>query len=140
MRLFLGLSRLFFLALMLASAVGKLFDMPGFYQVVASYELLPDGLVVPAAWALTLTELAVGLGLMVPFLWVRVASALPLLHLFYLMGLASAYMRGLALQNCGCFGVYWPRPLTEYSLLEDLILLAWAVVFYSLSARDAQLE
>lgn len=30
---------------------------------------------------------------------------------------------GIAIDNCGCFGVYFARPLTPYTLVEDLVLL-----------------
>ena len=132
--LFLRVSCAFFTLLLLASALGKLLDIPGFYGIVRSYQLLPDVLIAPAAWALSLVELALGiaLGSTVAGLRLRpaVVGLLVLLHLFYLFGLTTALLRGLALPNCGCFGVYWPRPLTVWSVVEDLVLLAWATAFY----------
>lgn len=120
--------RLFFMLLMLAAASGKLLNMAGFYPVVASYQLLPQPWVTPSAWALALTELLLGLWLFSGRQLRRAALALIALHLFYLLGLLQALLRGLSLKNCGCFGVYWPRPLSLFSPLEDLglLLLAWA--------------
>lgn len=37
-----------------------------------------------------------------------------------------ALHRGLQIANCGCFGVYWARPLTAVTLVEDALLLALA--------------
>ena len=133
---FIQVSRLFFILLMMASGIGKLLDMQGFYAVVESYQLLPSLLIPPAAWALTLLEIVVGLGLCVPRLWVLVTLTLPPLHVFYLLGLSSALMRGLSLSNCGCFGVFWARPLTMYSIVEDVVLLTWAVSFCWLAKRS----
>jgi hypothetical protein len=120
---FSRLVHVFFALLMLVSAGGKLLDMPGFYQVVQTYQMLP-GLLIPAAsWALTLFELALGFMLLFSSSAVVAAVLLVPLHLFYLAGLGQALFRGLALKNCGCFGVFWARPLTPYSLLEDVFLL-----------------
>ena len=141
--MFLHISRVFFALLLLASAVGKLLDMPGFYGIVRSYQLLSDARIAPAAWALSLTELAVGaaLGMTSAGLKLRpaVVGLLVLLHVFYLFGLTTALARGLALPNCGCFGVYWPRPLSAWSVLEDVVLLLWATAFYwGLAASQAR--
>ena len=166
---FLRTSQVFFALLLLASAVSKLLDMPGFYGIVRSYQLLPDALIAPAAWALSLTELALGavLGMALAGLRLRPAAVrfklrpaavglelrlaavglelrlaaaglLVALHVFYLFGLTTALARGLALPNCGCFGVYWPRPLSAWSVVEDMVLLGWATAFYrGLLARQA---
>ena len=141
--MFLHISRVFFALLLLASAVGKLLDMPGFYGIVRSYQLLSDTRIALAAWALSLTELAVGaaLGMTSAGLKLRTAvvGLLVLLHVFYLFGLTTALARGLALPNCGCFGVYWPRPLSAWSVLEDVVLLLWATAFYwELAASQAR--
>ena len=125
----MGFLRGFFFLLMAAAGAGKLADMPGFYPVVASYQLLPPSLVAPSAWALMLCELLLAAWL----LWGRrlplAGLALILMHLFYLFGLVQALARGLALDNCGCFGVYFARPLTLYSPFEDVFLLTLAVLF-----------
>ena len=127
MRLTIALVRIFFALLMLASAGGKLLDMPGFYGIVESYRMMPSPVVPPSAWILTLFELGLGFALL-DNRTVRPASvALIPLHLFYLAGLSQALFRGLKLDNCGCFGVYWGRPLTAYTLVEDLILLLLAI-------------
>lgn len=131
-RAFVLTARVFFIALMLASATGKLLNMPGFYDIVRNYHMVPEPLLIPSAWALTLFELALGVTL-VSTAWRQVVWCLVPLHLFYLAGLSQALLRGLHLSNCGCFGVYWARPLTPYSIVEDLVLLSLAVLFYRLS-------
>ena len=133
-RMFVGVSRSFFLVLMLASATGKLLDMAGFYGIVRTYQMMPEWLIIPGAWMLTLFELALGLVLLSPT-WHRFVWLLLPLHLFYLMGLTQALLRGLVIPNCGCFGVYWGRPLTPYTLLEDVVLLALAFALYRLAPK-----
>ena len=149
--IFLRVSQIFFSMLLLASSVGKFFDMPGFYGVVQSYQVLPASLVPIGAWLLAVAELSICIMLATrklspQSLNARSASGhilqlLIALHVFFLLGVTSAYLRGLALPNCGCFGVYWPRPLTHWSIVEDLVLTIWAVMFYAgFMGRTSQIK
>lgn len=124
------LLRVFFGVLMLATGVGKALNMPGFIGVVDSYQSLPSMLIAPAAWALMLTELGLSLVLLSGRQLVVVAWLLIALHFMYLVWTAVALARGMDLPNCGCFGVYWPRPLRWYSPLEDLFLMLLAIAFW----------
>jgi uncharacterized membrane protein YphA (DoxX/SURF4 family) len=125
---------LFFL-LMATTGIAKLLDMPGFIGVVASYQSLPGHLLAPSAWALALAETTLAAWL----LWGRhlhtAAMALVLMHLVYLAWLLWALARNLHLPNCGCFGAYWAQPLSWFSPLEDLALLALAAIFFHTTRR-----
>lgn len=134
-KMYVTVARTFFVLLMLASSIGKLLDMPGFYSIVRTYQMMPEWFVIPSAWGLTLFELFLGLALL-SRAWFRWVWLLLPLHLFYLLGLSQALLRGLNIPNCGCFGVYWGRPLTPYTLVEDLILLALAFLLFKLSPKD----
>ena len=125
-----SLLQVFFALLMLASAGGKLLDMRGFYGIVESYRMLPVEIIPLSAWLLTLFELVMGF-LLLDKRSATFASALLIpLHLFYLVGLSQALWRGLQLPNCGCFGVYWGRPLTSTSIVEDVVLLVMALLLW----------
>jgi Methylamine utilisation protein MauE len=122
-----------FILLLLTSALGKVLDPQGFASIVATYQLLPDGLVFVAAWAVILTEFLLALWLAMG-LWPQYRHTLSLasiavlgLHWLYFDWMLIALMRGLTIPNCGCFGVYLARPLTWFTPLEDafLIFLAW---------------
>lgn len=104
--------------------------MPGFIGVVDSYQSLPAMLITPAAWALMLTELGLALVLLSGRQLVLVAWLLIAMHFMYLIWTTAALVRGLDLANCGCFGVYLPRPLRWYSPLEDLFLMLVAIAFW----------
>lgn len=39
---------------------------------------------------------------------------------------AQAFARGLALNNCGCFGIYATQPLRWFVLVEDALMLLYA--------------
>jgi hypothetical protein len=58
------------------------------------------------------------------------ALVMVLVHLGYLAWLAVAYVRGLTIRDCGCFGVFLARPLTVRTFVEDGLLLAAAMVFW----------
>lgn len=120
--------RWFFALLLSATGSAKLADMAGFIEVVASYQALPAAVAAPAAWTLGLFELALGLLLATGRRLVLAAWLVLILHGLYLVWLIVALARGLQIPNCGCFGVYWPRPLTGGRLVEDALLLCAALV------------
>ena len=94
---FQRLSQAFFSVLLFASSLGKLFDMPGFYGIVQSYQLLPAVLVPFAAWSLAITELSICILLatrnmstqnLIARSWVKhTIQLLIALHVFFLLGL-----------------------------------------------------
>ncbi len=45
-------------------------------------------------------------------------------------------MRGLAVANCGCFGIYLTQRLNWFVLLQDALTLLYAAVLFR-SARTA---
>lgn len=86
------------------AAVGKLAAPAAFATAVERYGLLPLAVVVPVATALPWLELLLGAYLLVG-LFTRFSAivALALLAAFG-TALASALLRGLSLEGCGCFG------------------------------------
>ena len=130
--------RWFFVMLLAAASVGKLADIPGFYAVIKSYALLPEAVIPISAWALAIFELVLAIWLAMGKR-INVAALIVIaLHFVYLIWLAIALARGLDIPNCGCFGVFWARPLTWFTPVEDFILLALATVMWrSISQRSA---
>jgi Methylamine utilisation protein MauE len=131
------LIQIFFILLMAASALGKLADMPGFYQVVETYRVLPKDLVPLVSWALVTTELLLALALIWKGQSQLVAAVLFFLHGMYFVWLSLALARGLQIANCGCFGVYFPRPLTGFTLIEDAFLLFLSAALWHAWCRHA---
>ena len=130
--LFQGLN-VFFILLLLSTAIGKLLDNRGFAEVIVSYQF---GLSV---------SVALGLGLMVSLFELFLAIALIrriyqrycgilliLMHAGYTLLSVVSIARGLHLTNCGCFGVFWQRPLGWATVVEDLILMGLSILFYVL--------
>jgi Methylamine utilisation protein MauE len=122
--------RWFFVVLMCASALGKLLDMNGFYGVVETYRLLPAAVVPLSAWLLVMVEIAVAGWLISGKTREWAAIVLIALHLMYLLWMLVALYRGLQISNCGCFGVYFARPLTWQTPVEDMVLIAFALLLW----------
>ncbi len=122
--------RVFFVLLLAAASLGKLADMPGFYAVIKSYALLPEAVIPVSAWALAIFEFVLAIWLATGKRIHIAALIVIALHFVYLIWLAIALARGLDIPNCGCFGIYWARPLTWFTPIEDLILLALATVMW----------
>jgi hypothetical protein len=128
-----GVARVVLALLLLAMAAGQLADLPGFVEVLRDYDIdavpltwiIAIGLVVGEAIGGTLLlgggtstrASGAAVALAVGIVW----SALAL----------SAFARGEAIENCGCFGVYVAQPLRWWILLEDLeflVLGAWVLL------------
>ena len=128
--------QVFFAVLLTVTGVAKLLDMTGFYEVVRTYQSLPEVVIPPAAWMLAVGELVMAAWLLARYRPRAAAITVVLLHMMYLLWLLMALLRGLPIMNCGCFGVFWARPLTWYSPLEDLVLVGLAMLYWRLLPRD----
>lgn len=130
------LLRIFMGTFLLASAVGKALDVQGFVEVVRTYEM---GLSLGSRWAAAIATIGIEAGLGLWILSGRNISASALaslaLNAGYFVFLASTLMRGVHVPNCGCFGVFLPRPLGPDTLVEDLILCVFSWGLYALAKR-----
>lgn len=115
-------------ALLVAMAAGQLSDLGGFVDVLAAYEALPGPAVAPAALAVVVAELVAGVGLLAGGWWRGWAArvAVTVSAAWAALG-AQAFVRGLALENCGCFGVHLPQSLWWGVLVQDAAFVATAV-------------
>lgn len=113
---------------LLGTALGKSLDLPGFAQVVSTYQVFPDWAFMPVAIFITASEWILGA-------WMLSGRRAPLangiaaaMHASYAGWAALALLRGIAVPNCGCFGVFLARPLTWQTVIEDLIVTALCLV------------
>jgi hypothetical protein len=128
LRAFIGL-------VLLATAGGKLLDVPGFARVLAGYDVFAEGLLIPLAVALPLAELALAVWLFSGWRAMGAATAAVAVHLAYAAWLTVAILRGLKLANCGCFGVFLARPLGWGTVAEDLVMTGLSVALVALVRR-----
>lgn len=120
------------LRLVLAGVLGyagaiKLPDPDESVRAVRAYQLLPEPVVQVVGFGLPVLEVAVALLLLVG-LGTRIAAGVSgLLMIAFIIGVASAWARGLTI-DCGCFGGGGEVSAedTEYpqEILRDLLLLA----------------
>jgi hypothetical protein len=126
------------LALLLsATGTGKLLDVGGFVQVLTTYQTLPDWLQWPVAITLIGVELLLTAWLFSGWRLSHAALASVVLHSMFTGWSIATLWRGIKVPNCGCFGVFWGRPLTWGTVGEDLVLVGISWTLYAL-ARSAR--
>lgn len=104
-------------------------------QAVRAYELLPESVATAVGYGLPILEVVVGVLLVVGLLTRPAAVAAGLLMLAFVIGIASAWARGLRI-DCGCFGGGGTLgadqdPNYLWELLRDvglLVLAGWITV------------
>lgn len=127
------LSRYFLGLLFVSTAIGKLLDNRGFAHVIESYQLgIPNTALLGLALSISLLELLIGINILRGrFLSMNILATLGF-HLGY-AGLAFVtLLRGIALSNCGCFGVFLARSLSWSTVGEDLVLALISLVCWLL--------
>jgi hypothetical protein len=119
------------LALLFGStAIHKLADFDGFRRAMYAYELVSDGLLLPAAAALILAEGFVALGL----LWHGSAAAAGLvaaaLLAVYTLAITVNLARGRRDVDCGCAGSSARQPLGPGLVTRNLVLMGASCIVW----------
>jgi len=122
--------RYFIGCILLASAIGKLLDNRGFAAVIETYQLLPTFGLLALGLSISLFELFLGINLIVGKFLVPVAFLSIVMHLVYALLACITILRGIELENCGCFGVFLVRPLGWNTVIEDIVLSALCFLLY----------
>jgi uncharacterized membrane protein YphA (DoxX/SURF4 family) len=108
----------------------KVPDPAAAVRAVRAYRLLPETMVAPVAFGLPVIEIAVGLALLTGVFVRTAALAAALLLVIFLVGVGSAWVRGLQI-DCGCFGgggqVAAGQTAYPTEVLRDVGLLAVAL-------------
>jgi len=105
----------------------KLLDPDGTVRSVRAFRLVPEALVPAFGYGLPVLELALARLLLVGLLTRWSAAAAGVLLVMFMIGIAAAWARGLAIE-CGCFGstsgpVVDPTRGYALDLLRDAALL-----------------
>lgn len=109
---------------LVATSVGKALDVAGFRDVMRTYDVFPDWALWPIALFMPVLEGFIALSMLTGWRLARGIQASLLLHASFASLLTLELLRSMHLKNCGCFGVFWARPLTWQSPVEDVIMLA----------------
>jgi hypothetical protein len=128
LRGFLGL-------VLLATATGKLLDVSGFAGILRSYQALPERSALSLAIAIPLAELALSAWLFSGRRAAGAALASAAMHMAYAAWSTAGILRGLTLPNCGCFGVFWARPLDWITVAEDAVMVGLSLWLLALVRR-----
>lgn len=121
---------------MLATGIGKLLDIPGFIGVLETYRLFPAWVHPVVAVGMVLIELRLAEWLLLGKRLVRTAFFSVLLHSAFTFVSAMTLLRGLELPNCGCFGVFLARPLTWWTVVEDLVLVGMSLILMMIAFKE----
>jgi len=121
-----GIARVVLAVLLLAMATGQLVDFPGFVDALRGYDVggsVPTWIV---AVALVAGEAIGGIFLLRGDASARRSGAVVALAVTIAWSALAltAFARGAAIENCGCFGVYLAQPLRWWVLLEDAEFVA----------------
>ena len=104
----------------------KLPDPAQSVNAVRAYQLLPGSLVQPVGQLLPVVEIVIGLCLVLGLLTRAAAILSAVLFLLFIVGIASAWARGITI-DCGCFGGggYDPNAADKYpwEIARDAVLL-----------------
>lgn len=135
-------ARLFLAGVFAVAGWPKLVNAEDTVRSVRGFQILPEALVPPFAFALPVVELAIA-ALLVIGLFTRIAALVYAgMMVMFLGGIVSAWARGLSI-DCGCFGnagtlVTDPVPGYIRDILRDtgLLLLALAVARWPRGVLD----
>jgi uncharacterized membrane protein YphA (DoxX/SURF4 family) len=121
-------------AVWIVAGAAKLPDPAQSVDAVRAYQLLPSSLVQPVGQLLPVIEIVVGAMLVLGLLARGAAIVSALLFAAFIIGIASAWARGITI-DCGCFGGggYDPDATSKYpweiardaALLLASLLVAW---------------
>lgn len=120
-------------------ALGQVLSWPAMPAILGAYGLVPVALLPWLAGLLIAGELVAGVWFLarprstaLAPVWVYTAVAL----LWTVLGLA-AYVRGVEVANCGCFGEYLTQRLSWFTLAQDGLLLLYAGLMIRAGRRAA---
>lgn len=135
----LGQCLRFFIAIvLLTTGLGKALDIPGFVEVLITYQAFAEWMLYPIAIGMTATELIISIWLFSGKRIAEAALASLALHTIFTLWATATYLRGIDIPNCGCFGVFLARPLDGWTIFEDLVMVAFSGWLFVLKRRETK--
>ncbi len=118
--------RFFIAAILLTTGLGKALDIHGFVEILITYQAFADWMLYPVALGMIAAELILSFWLFSGRIIFWAAFSSLGLHTVFTLWASVTVMRGLDIPNCGCFGVFFARPLDGWTILEDLVMVAFS--------------
>jgi hypothetical protein len=125
----------FIASVLLLTGIGKLLDVPGFVKVLITYQAIPGWGLHVVAVTMVLVELRISEWLFRDKTLVRGAFCSLILHSMFTLWATMTLIRGVPVPNCGCFGVFFVRPLTLWTVVEDLALVLASFLLLRLAVK-----
>ena len=125
----------FIASVLLLTGIGKLLDVPGFVKVLITYQAIPGWGLHGVAILMVLVELRISEWLFRDETLVRGALSSLILHSLFSLWATITLIRGVSVPNCGCFGVFFARPLTILTVVEDLALVSASFFLLRLAVK-----
>jgi hypothetical protein len=125
-------------SILLATGIGKLLDVPGFIEVIKTYQVFPHWALPFIAISMVLIELRLSEALFRGAQLFEAALFSITLHSTFTVWSIIALLRGLEIPNYGCFGIFWARPLTWLTVFEDIIMVGASYLLAYLAHKDNQ--
>ena len=119
------------------SALGKSLDFAGFVDILETYQAFPNAILEILAGTIIIGEFVLGTWILSGYQLGISALLGALMNMVYAIWMTITLLRGLELPNCGCFGVFFPQPLTWHSPLEDLALVTFCGLLTYLAPRSS---
>lgn len=135
-KIIIGILRYFIASILLLSGLGKLLDVPGFVEILITYQAIPAWGLHLVAVILILVELRVSEWLFRDKTLIVGTLASLMLHSIFTLWTLVALWRGVPVPNCGCFGIFFARPLTGWTVVEDLVLVVASLCLLRLAVRE----
>lgn len=127
--------RYFIASVLLLTGLGKLLDVPGFIKVIDTYEIIPIFLQPFVAVSMVLIELKIAENLIRQINLKLTALAATVLHIGFTLLATITLVRGIEVPNCGCFGIFWARPLTFITVGEDIFMVGVCFLLFKILKR-----
>lgn len=123
------LIRLILGGVFLWAGIVKIPDLELFSYTVRAYNLLPEFLILPVIILMPYLECVIGLCLILGF-WTHASTLIASgLLIAFASALGTKIYQGVHI-SCGCFGFGTERGSLEWILLQDVLLLSFALVLF----------
>ncbi len=132
------IARALFALLLIGMAIGQLLSFSAFVEAISSYQIAGETLSRAVAAVMVAGEIFAGAGLLTGWPRLRlIAGAVGFGVAVTWAALAvQAFVRGLEVANCGCFGRYFAQRLSWWVLLQDVYFVVLAYLATRSAFRD----